>query len=329
MNENPLVPDNNPTRGVSLDFDGWLADRDRRIELHTVDGIPDYAFDLDWKIRRRLDAVPALRVFVQALLAGQSALRRAILEQDGVAVGPRQLPKYHAMAMACAERLGIPVPQVYIVNDHHTNAYTLALGESDPIVVLHSGLLTAMEDDEVKAVMGHECGHIHNQHSVYNVLWEMLANKALFQVVTKTLSWLGPPGWIAALLLQALSGGVKLLFQRWHRCAEITCDRAGLICADDMESAIRVDGKLALGHVGHVDGFDIDVFAEQMKIREQSWIAWLRELGRSHPPPALRAKAATLFLESDVLRTWRPELLAQGPGRPKAEIDAEVAKFIL
>jgi hypothetical protein len=65
-----------------------------------------------------------------------------------------------------------------------------------------------------------------------------------------------------------------------------------------------------------------------MKIRERSWVAWVRELGTSHPPPALRAKAAKLFRDADVLRSWRPELL-EGSGRPKAEIDDEIAKFIL
>jgi Zn-dependent protease with chaperone function len=320
--------DGNPTRAVDLDFDGWLQARDRKLDAHVVDGIPDYAFHLDWQIRRRLEAVPALRLLVQALLAGQSALRRVILEQDGVAVGPKQLPQIHAMGMDCAERLGIPVPQIYVVGDHSVNAYTFALGESDPIIVVHAGLLHAMELDEVRAVIGHECGHIHNRHAVYNVLWELLTNQALFPALIKTLNWLGPPGWVAGLLLQALSGGVKLLFQRWHRCAEITCDRAGMICAP-IDAAIRVDGKLALGHVGEVEGFDVDVFAEQMKIRDRSWIAWLRELGRSHPPPALRARAAKLFRDADVLRTWRPELLAEGPGRPKTLIDAEIAKFIL
>jgi Zn-dependent protease with chaperone function len=178
-------------------------------------------------------------------------------------------------------------------------------------------------------VIGHECGHVHNRHSVYNVIWELLTNQAAFGLLLKAVSWLGPPGWVAGLLLQAFQGGARLLFQRWHRCAEITCDRAGMICVEDLHAAVRVDGKLALGHIGDMEGFDVDVFAEQMKIREKSWIAWLYELHRSHPPPALRAKAAKLFREADVLRSWRPELLVDGPGRPKAEIDAEIAKFIL
>jgi Zn-dependent protease with chaperone function len=318
-----------PTLAVSLDFDAWLRDRDERLDSHLVDGIPDYAFDLDWKMRRRLEAIPAVRLLVQVLLSGQSALRRAILEQDGVAVGARQLPHIHAMGMACAERLGVSVPQIYIVNNKTPNAWTLAIGESDPIVVVHAGLLETLEPAEVKAVIGHECGHIHNQHSVYNVVWEMLAQPTMFRVLVRALNWMGPPGWVAGLLLQAFQGGAKLLFQRWHRCAEITCDRAAMICADDVDAAITMAGKLALGHIGSVEGFDVDVFAEQMKIRERSWIAWVRELGTSHPPPALRAKATMLFRDAEVLRSWRPELMLAGPGRSKAELDAEIAKFIL
>lgn len=337
MSDNPtLLPalPADPTREIEVDFGSWVTERERKLGRHLVGGVPDYAFSLDLKIRKQLEMVPLLRRFAAILLSGRSALRRALYELEGVSVGPRQLPEVHAMGIECAERLGIPVPQIYVLNTHSTNAFTLATGESDPIIVLHSGLMHAMSPEEIRAIIGHECGHIHNQHGVYNVVWELLANDVAFPLLIRALNLLGPPGWAAVLLLRALAGGTWLVLGRWHRCAEITCDRAGTICSDDPDAMARALGKLNLGAVGSVKGFDIDVFAEQMKIREKSKLAWISELFATHPPPALRAKAAKLFLEADLLRRWRAETLPgalqlEGTGRPCADIDAEIAKFIL
>lgn len=325
--------DLDPTRNVELDFDRWLSERERRLDAHLVDGIPDYAFHLDWQMRRQLEALRPLQLLVQLLASGASAMRRAVNELEGVAVGPKQLPQIHAMGIACAERLGVPVPQIYVISQSVPNAVTIPVGESDPIIIIHSGLVHLLEPEELKAVIGHECGHIHNRHGVYNLMWELFAEPTLFNVLISALGWLGPPGWVAQVLVQAFQGGARLLFQRWHRCAEITCDRAGALCVDDPDAMNRALGKLALGHLGSSEGFDAEVFANQMKIREQSWLAWVRELARTHPPPALRVKAAGLFQDCDVLRSWRPDLREagrlSGPGRGKSEIDAEIAKFIL
>jgi Zn-dependent protease with chaperone function len=318
-----------PTRAVDLDFERWLTERERRFDAHLVGGIPDYAFDLDWQMRRQLEALAPLRVLVQLLASGMSAFQRAIHELEGVAVGPHQLPQIHAMGVECAEKLGISIPQIYVVNQKTANAMTIPVGESDPIIIVHSALIELLEPGELKSVIGHECGHIHNRHGVYNLMWELFAQPTLFGVLIQVLGWMGPPGWVAKLMVQAFQGGARLLFQRWHRCAEITCDRAGAICSDDLATMSRALGKLSLGHLGHMEGFDADVFAGQMKIREKSWIAWVRELGRTHPPTALRVKASSLFHESDVLRTWRPDLQLGEAKRSKAEVDAEIGRFIL
>lgn len=62
--------------------------------------------------------------------------------------------------------------------DDAVNAFAMA----DGTVRVHSGLLDAMPDDQVLAVIGHEIGHVQLKHSYQQMREKMLANAA-FQAV--------------------------------------------------------------------------------------------------------------------------------------------------
>src|SRR5215469_12338980 len=102
-------------------------------------------------------------------------LEKKIKSMNGVAVGPDQYPQIYAMAQKCAERLGIGIPQVYIIFNPTLNAYTLAAEGTGDMIVIHSALVEACTPDELHFVIGHECGHIHNQHCIYNSLGQLLS----------------------------------------------------------------------------------------------------------------------------------------------------------
>lgn len=313
-----------PTRRIEVDFTRWMARRQRRQAAHLVDGIPDYAFSWDLKIRRQLEAITPLRMLAQSISAGVVPIQRALHESSAVAVGPKQLPKIHAMGVACAERLGIGVPQIFIYQDPVLNAFTFATNDVDQLVVLTSGLVQALEDDELQFVIGHECGHIHNRHVVYNTLWEILTNQIVIRLLGRGLAFLGPFG---TLLHVGLAVSSQLVFGRWHRCAEFTCDRAGLICAPDPGAAERVNAKLHLGGIGKLDGFDADEYQKQTRTYDKSWLR-LKELLESHPPGPRRAEAVKLYRDTDVFASWRPELRVAN-AVPQAQVDAQIEKLFL
>lgn len=315
-----------PTRRVSLDFEAWRQRRRRRQDAHLIGGVPDYAFALDWKIRRQLEMLGPLRLLAQALNAGTVPIQRALHEVQGVAVGPRQLPQVHAMGVACAERLGIGVPQIFIVQNPTLNAFTFATNQVDQLVVLTSGLVQALDADELRFVIGHECGHIHNRHVVYNTLWEILTNALARQLFSGAVAVLGPAAWIAQLLAAAFTVTTLYLFGRWHRCAEISCDRAGVLCADPA-AAMRVNAKLSMGGLGQLEGFDPEEFRTQTRTYSKSWIRVV-ELLQTHPPGPKRSEALRRFVETDVFAAWRPELRGE-KALPLAEIDADLEKLIL
>jgi Zn-dependent protease with chaperone function len=317
-----------PTARLSTDFPAWVAAREQRQSVHMPGGVPDYAFSLDQSIKRQLEALGPLRALAQAINAGTVPIQRALHEVQGVAVGPKQLPAVHAMGVACAEKLGIGLPQIFIVQNPALNAFTFATGEVDQLIVLTSGLVQALDPIELQYVIGHECGHIHNKHVVYNTLWEILTNKVAFQLLKGAVAWLGPAAWAAQLVALAFTVSTLYIFGRWHRCAEITCDRAGLICTGDLQGAMRVNGKLHMGGLGNLQGFDADEYRRQAQSYNKSWLRAM-ELLQTHPPGPKRTEAIERFSHTDTYASWRPERRAEGLLLPLSAIDAEVERLII
>lgn len=320
------LPD--PTAKLDLDFSRYVQARERKQAAHMAGGVPDYAFSLDWKIRRNLDRLAPLRALAQAINAGTVPVQQALFEVHGVAVGPKQFPELHAMGVDCAERLGIGVPRLFVLQDPTPNAFTFATGHVDQIVVVTGGLLDAMNWDEVRFVIGHECGHIHNRHVVYNTLWELLTNGVARPVLERVVNLMGPAGWFFKLLNAALTVSAWYALGRWHRCAEITCDRAGLICSGDVDAALSVNGKLHLGAAGELEGFNAEEYRKQAQTYNKSLVR-LFELTMSHPPGPKRTEATELFSRCEVLAAWRPELDLEGPLHSREFVDAHIEKLII
>ncbi len=106
---------------------------------------------------------------------------------------------------------------------------TFTAGEEDKSVVIFSGLLDLVDDDELLAVIGHELGHQHAEHVVYLFL---------ARIVMSAGTALAGPGTFFTLPLQ-------LALAKWSRCAELTCDRAGLLATRDLRPALGVQMAFA------------------------------------------------------------------------------------
>jgi heat shock protein HtpX len=66
---------------------------------------------------------------------------------------------------------GIPMPRLAIVPNKTPNAFTYGRTSSSAVLAVHEGLLTSLNEDEVKGVIAHELGHIkHKDYIVMTVL---------------------------------------------------------------------------------------------------------------------------------------------------------------
>ncbi|TXT33656.1 MAG: Zn-dependent protease with chaperone function [Planctomycetota bacterium] len=136
----------------------------------------------------------------------------------------------------CARILNIPKPAVYLRDDPHANAYSTGF-ESPYVIVITSGLLKVYADthEELRFVVGHELGHIKCRH----MKLQAAGNAALLGLAAvddKVFSKLN--------ILPPLGLGYLL---SWSRQAELTADRAGLLCCQDFKIAAQALARLKHG----------------------------------------------------------------------------------
>jgi hypothetical protein len=105
-------------------------------------------------------------------------------------------------------------PELYVRQNPVPNAYTLAIAGRKPFIVLHTALLELLTPAELQAVLAHELGHLKCDHG----LWLTVANVIASGAVS---------------VLPVVSGAVEDALMRWLRAAELTCDRAALLVAQD------------------------------------------------------------------------------------------------
>ncbi|HTP35996.1 MAG TPA: M48 family metallopeptidase [Candidatus Acidoferrales bacterium] len=327
------VVSDNPTTTIPLNFGAFLEERRSELAEHTAaGGITDYAFGFDHSLRKRIASVAPARYLVSMLSATAGPILRHLHRLEMVAVGPRQFPEIHSSGAACARRLGIGIPQIFIAPAKDLAAYTFATDDTAPTLVLSGGLIEVLEPAQLQFVIGHECGHIHNLHGAYNTAVQNLTNP-LAKLIFDKMVGLGVAMELVKsvshtrMLATAITGALKMFFLHWSRAAEVTCDRAGLICCGDLESAQRTLATIATGGVTALRGLNIDEYLRQLEQTRKSPVKLL-ELFESHPLIPKRIEALRLFAESEVFCAWRPELRRAPRVLDKGQLDAMCGRAI-
>ena len=205
-----------------------------------------------------------------------------------VRVGPRQFARlYKALTWGC-KILDVEEPEMYVTLDPVPNAFTY--GHTRPFIVLTSGLVDMLDDEERFFVVAHELGHIKANHVLYTVLAKNIA--AIVEMIGRATLGLG------ALLGQ----GLVLALHNWYRDAELTADRAGLLCVQDLNPCIRVFMKLAGGATRLYEEMDQSEFMRQIREYEDADTSSINKVykavltaWRTHPFPILRARELDLW----------------------------------
>jgi Zn-dependent protease with chaperone function len=171
---------------------------------------------------------------------------RLTLLGSAVRVDERQFARLHRLLAEVGRSLDATVlPELYVQADPTLTAQTI--GMDRPIIMVSSGMVHHLDDDELRFIIGHELGHAESGHAVYRTL---------------LLRLLGLGG-----LLSAIPGGaigirmVTVALLEWSRKAELSADRAGLLACQDPTAALRTHMKLASG--GTLEELDVTSFLAQ------------------------------------------------------------------
>lgn len=314
-----MHPTYNPIDSVNVSFPDYVSKR-KMMESSRMsgNGLPNYAYAMDYELRKKLDAIPHLYSIGRKICATYVSRQTKLYNIHAVKVGPTQFEDVYAMGCDCAKTLGIGIPNIFIHNDQSLNAFTYAYDDFEPMIVIHSGLYERMTPGELRCIIGHECGHIHNQHGVYDMLGQILLNVGLSSA----------SAFIPAELLNLLTLGSQIALKAWSRAAEVTCDRAGMICAEDLNDAYTSEAKLMYGAAFGEHKIDLSAIRTQLDTQVGN-ITKYEELVYSHPSTARRIAAEMEFAECEVLYQWRPELKTPGQVmRTKQETDNRCRKVI-
>ena len=132
-------------------------------------------------------------------------------QSSKIEITSKQLPKIYKMVEDICRKLGIDIPQVYLSPDRDVNAYTR--GDKKATITITSGLLECLKDDEIYAVLAHECGHIACHHVLYHTMGVFLFNAGSTGLQT----YLGDN-----LITAAILKPIELAFYHWMRSSEIS-----------------------------------------------------------------------------------------------------------
>ncbi|MGJ8535935.1 MAG: M48 family metalloprotease, partial [Parasphingopyxis sp.] len=78
-------------------------------------------------------------------------------------VDARTAPEFYGLVQQMAQRAGLPMPKVYIVDSPHPNAFATGRNPENAAVAATSGLLDILNRDEIEGVMAHELAHVRNR----------------------------------------------------------------------------------------------------------------------------------------------------------------------
>ena len=196
-----------------------------------------------------LRAVPGFDTAVKKILAfigGEQGVR-LIFQANAVKVGPKQFPRLHSMLDEVKTTLDWEKDvELYVSQTPIANA--MAVGFDEPFIVIHSGTMSLLNDDEQRVVLGHELGHVMSGHALYHTI--------LYLIVLFGFANLPFLAGIALL-------PIRLALMEWYRKSELSSDRAGLLACQSREDSLRLNMKFAGG--GDTSAMDLDVYMEQAK----------------------------------------------------------------
>jgi heat shock protein HtpX len=78
-------------------------------------------------------------------------------------VSESEEPQLHNMIREVANLAGMPMPKVYVVQTDTPNAFATGRNPQHAVVAVTTGIRRILNDRELRAVIGHEMGHVRNR----------------------------------------------------------------------------------------------------------------------------------------------------------------------
>lgn len=241
----------------------------------------------DAKTLKALKSIPALPTIMEKIFEyGYDEISWSENVTTNLRLSETQMPEVYNRLPPICKRLGIPVPELYMQTTPIANAWTS--GHKKPYIVLTLGLIRRVKDDELDAVLAHECGHIVCQH----VLYQTLANAIFSLGDSMADSFIGTIG-------SAAMKPIKQALIAWSRASELSADRIACLITPASTLA-KALARISMIPKYIVDNMDINAWALQGKDFEalkdgSAWnkiVRWMANSDADHPYHPVRVYEA-------------------------------------
>lgn len=253
----------------------------------------EYEHEFDLKALETLEGTPGLEKLARKF--NKHAIERVMrLQYTGSAlkVNKNNFPDIYKLLEEACDTLQINIiPELYIKWDYSINGFTT--GSENPLIVIHSGALDLLNQDELLYLIGHEVGHIKSGHMLYHEMGEVIP--ILGDLIAS-----------ATLGLGGIVGiGLEAALFHWYRMSELTADRAGLLVCQNNDAVISALMKMSGVPKEFYDKIKIEDFIQQArefqgydydsldKVAKAATIMW-----QEHPWTVMRAHEILKWFES-------------------------------
>lgn len=239
-----------------------------------------YEHPFDRAALQTLRAIPGLDKIMNVIL-NWTYIKWYVIELQGsnFHVTQESCPELYRLTKDIGRRLDIKeFPKIYTQWGYFINAYTAGYDEN-VLLVIYSGAVDLLSNEELSFVVGHELGHIKSGHCLYHYVASILSQSAA-----------SIPGG------EAIIAPLAVTLKYWDRMSEFTADRAGLLACQDIYVAVRSILKMSGLPMKYFDNMNEDAFIEQAAEFEDKYsgvadkaIKAISIIDESHPWTVLRA----------------------------------------
>ena len=146
-----------------------------------------------------LTALTLLLMFIGRAFGGQNGMLMALLiaavlnfvsyfYSDKIAlavyraqpVTREQLPRAYEIVERLTQKIGIPMPKIYVLPTESPNAFATGRNPNHASVAVTQGILGLLNDEEMEGVLAHELGHVRNRDILISSIAATIAGAITF-----------------------------------------------------------------------------------------------------------------------------------------------------
>jgi heat shock protein HtpX len=255
-------------------------------------------------------AITSLFIVVGGMLGGEQGMLMALLIAVGMnffsywfsdtmvlkmtnaqQVDERSAPQFYAVVKELADKAGLPMPKVFLIDEDAPNAFATGRNPDNASVAATTGILKILSDRELRGVMAHELAHVQHRDILISTVAATMAG-AISALANFAMFFGGrdsegrPNNPIASLLVAILAPiAASLIQMSISRAREFEADRGGAEISSDPEALAH-----ALEKIHHyAQGIPFQAVEQhpetaQMMILNPLSAGGLAQLFSTHPP---------------------------------------------